>query len=97
MRVFHLETIHFRKINTVRYVVGHTSFYAKATLFLLLGTRAIFELIFRSWGVGQLKKNEKDLKMGCVREGIVKACVLKVHICYDNTLISITIEPVVRF
>ena len=35
--------------------------------------------------------------MGCVREGKVKACVLKVHICYDNTLFGITFEPVVRF
>ncbi len=35
--------------------------------------------------------------MGCVRKGMVKACVLKVHICYDNTLFSIIFEPVVRF
>ncbi len=35
--------------------------------------------------------------MGCVREGKVRLSVLKVHFCYDNTLCSITFEPVVRF
>ncbi len=54
-------------------------------------------MIFRSPGVGKIKKNEKDLKMGCVREGEVRLSVSKVHICYDNTLFSITFEPVVRF
>ncbi len=35
--------------------------------------------------------------MGYVREGKVRLSVLKVHICNDNTLFSITFEPVVRF
>ncbi len=50
-----------------------------------------------SGGRQNKKKSEKDLKMGCVREGKVRVDVLKVHICYDNTLSSITFEPVVRF
>ncbi len=69
----------------------------KATLFELLGTRVILELIFRTQGVGKINKNEKELKMFCVREGKVRLSVSKVHICYDNTLFSITFEPVVRF
>ena len=45
----------------------------KATLFLLLGTRVILELIFRNQGVGKIniKKNEKDLKIGYARDGKV--------------------------
>ncbi len=35
--------------------------------------------------------------MACVEEGKVRSSVLKVHICYNNTLLSITFEPVVRF
>ena len=35
--------------------------------------------------------------MGCIKEGKVRLDVLKVNICYDNTLFSITFEPVVRF
>ena len=39
---------------------------------------------FEESGGRQNKKNEKDPKIGCVREGKVGAGVLKVHICYIN-------------
>ncbi len=46
------------------------------------------------------KKNEDDQNTGqnglCQGE-LGKESVLKVHICYGNTLLSITFEPVVRF
>ncbi len=35
--------------------------------------------------------------MAFVRESQERLSVLKVHICYDNTLLSISFEPVVRF
>ncbi len=35
--------------------------------------------------------------MGCVREGKVRVGVLKAHSCYDDTLFSITFEPVIWF